>query len=212
MESALRRDLRWVLAEVDVAQGVVRPYVRTAILVRWLEQVRHWSRTPLTRTAVYTGDVPGPDPARAPLARRLRRGLLVGGSRRGSALPRQGPARWSAAIPRTGVLGPRLVHTPSEPSGSQRSPAVSSGRSLAQVAGVILRKQARGQNPDKDEVQVLPALGSTCGRRGPTPPSSAGRHRTPRHPSPLARCRGHCIERSSVRGQVLMSFLVRAHM
>jgi hypothetical protein len=48
-------------------------------------------------------------------------------------------------------LGPRLVHTPSEPSGSQRSPVVSSGRSFAQVAGVILRKQARGQNPDKDE-------------------------------------------------------------
>ena len=47
-----------------------------------------------------------------------------------------------------------LVHvwstSPSEPSGSQRSPAVSSGRSLAQVAGAILRKQARGQNPDKD--------------------------------------------------------------
>jgi hypothetical protein len=37
-----------------------------------------------------------------------------------------------------------------EPSGSQRSPAVSSGRSFAQVAGAILRKQARGQNPDKD--------------------------------------------------------------
>jgi hypothetical protein len=49
-------------------------------------------------------------------------------------------------------LGPRLVHTPSEPSGSQRSPLVSSGRSFAQVAGAILRKQAQGQNPDKDEV------------------------------------------------------------
>jgi hypothetical protein len=48
-------------------------------------------------------------------------------------------------------LGPRLVHTPSEPSGSQRSPAVSSGRSFAQVADAILRKPARGQNPDKDE-------------------------------------------------------------
>jgi hypothetical protein len=47
-------------------------------------------------------------------------------------------------------LGPRLVHTPSEPSGSQRSPTVSSSRSFAQVAGAILRKQARGQNPDKD--------------------------------------------------------------
>jgi hypothetical protein len=45
-----------------------------------------------------------------------------------------------------------LVHMPSELSGSQRSPAVSSGKSFAQVAGAILRKQARGQNPDKDEV------------------------------------------------------------
>ena len=50
------------------------------------------------------------------------------------------------------AVGPRLVHIPSEPSGSQRSPAVPSGRSFAQVAGAILRKQARGQNPDKDEV------------------------------------------------------------
>jgi hypothetical protein len=29
---------------------------------------------------------------------------------------------------------------------------VSSGKSFAQVAGAILRKQAQGQNPDKDEV------------------------------------------------------------
>jgi hypothetical protein len=49
-------------------------------------------------------------------------------------------------------LGPRLVHMPSVPSGSQRSPAVSSGRSFAQVAGAILGKQAQGLNPDKDEV------------------------------------------------------------
>jgi hypothetical protein len=56
-------------------------------------------------------------------------------------------------------LGPRLVHMPLEPSGSQRSPAVSSGRSFAQVAGTILGKQARGQNPDKDEVP-----GSSPGR------------------------------------------------
>jgi hypothetical protein len=34
---------------------------------------------------------------------------------------------------------------------------------------LILQKQAHGQNPDKDEVHVLPALGSTCGRRGPYP-------------------------------------------
>src|SRR5215211_6501083 len=60
--------------------------------------------------------------------------------------------------------GLRLVHMPSEPSGSQRSPAVSSGRSFAQVAGAILRKKARGQNPDKDEVP-----GSSPGRPTTTP-------------------------------------------
>jgi hypothetical protein len=47
--------------------------------------------------------------------------------------------------------GPRLVHIPSESSGSQRSPVGSSGRSFAQVAGAILGKQVPGQNPDKDE-------------------------------------------------------------
>jgi hypothetical protein len=66
-------------------------------------------------------------------------------------LARQGPLRGVRRCPRErGGPGPRLVHTPSEPSGSQWSPAVSSGRSFAQVAGAILRKQARGQNPDKD--------------------------------------------------------------
>ena len=53
--------------------------------------------------------------------------------------------------------------------GAERFAAVSSGKSFAQVAGAILRKQVPGQNPDKDEVQVLPTLGSTCGRRGPSP-------------------------------------------
>jgi hypothetical protein len=35
------------------------------------------------------------------------------------------------------------------PIGAERFVTVSSGRSFAQVAGAILRKQARGQNPDK---------------------------------------------------------------
>ena len=67
-----------------------------------------------------------------------------------------------------GGPGPRLVHTPSDPSGSQRSPAVSSGKSFAQVAGAILRKQARGQNPDKDE-----AAGSSPARPTNRPVTSA---------------------------------------
>src|SRR5215213_10999506 len=45
------------------------------------------------------------------------------------------------------TLGPHAI-------GAERFVAVSSGRSFAQVAGAVLRKQARVQNPDKDEVQV----------------------------------------------------------
>jgi hypothetical protein len=84
-----------------------------------------------------------------------------------------GPAgRWS-------WLGPRLVHNPSEPSGSQRSPAVSSGTSFAQVAGAILRKQAQGQNPDKDELRAVrrrrELFGAGCDQRASaTIPRSSG--------------------------------------
>ena len=53
------------------------------------------------------------------------------------------------------------------PIGAERFVAVSSGRSFAQVAGAILRKQAQGQNPDKDEVP-----GSSPGR--PTSHSRMG--------------------------------------
>jgi hypothetical protein len=41
--------------------------------------------------------------------------------------------------------------------GAERFATVSSGRPFAQVAGPILRKQAQGQNPDKDEVAVRSA-------------------------------------------------------
>jgi hypothetical protein len=72
----------------------------------------------------------------------------------------------SAVAPRAmrawSTFGPHAI-------GPERFIAVSSGTSLAQVAGAILGKQAQVENPDKDEVQVLPALGSTCGRRGPYP-------------------------------------------
>jgi hypothetical protein len=40
--------------------------------------------------------------------------------------------------------------------GAERFVAVCSGASFAQVAGAILQKQARVQNPDKDEVPNLP--------------------------------------------------------
>ena len=75
-------------------------------------------------------------------------------------------------------LGPRLVHMPSDPSGPQRSPAVSSGRSFAQVAGAILRKQALGQNPDKDEVPgSSPGRPTTYRRRSQRCRQRAGRAR-----------------------------------
>jgi hypothetical protein len=59
--------------------------------------------------------------------------------------------------------------------GTEWFTTVSSGASFAEVAGAILREQAPVENPDKDEVQVLPALGSTCGRRGPPYPTVLGR-------------------------------------
>jgi hypothetical protein len=71
-------------------------------------------------------------------------------------------------------LGPRLVHMPSEPSGSQWSPAVSSGASVAQVAGLFLGEQAAGQNPDKDEVASHPLLFHSKVQR---PQLSRGRRR-----------------------------------
>jgi hypothetical protein len=91
--------------------------------------------------------------------------------------PRQDPqgkrlsrtARHAAAEDAKLLAALRLLFSNPHPIGTQRFATVSSGTSFAQVAGAILQKQARVQNPDKDEVQVLPALGSTCGRRGPYP-------------------------------------------
>jgi hypothetical protein len=59
--------------------------------------------------------------------------------------------------PRAGWRG-RSTFGP-HPTGTQRFATVFSGRSFAQVAGAILRKQVPGQNPDKDEVP-----GSSPGR------------------------------------------------
>jgi hypothetical protein len=113
------------------------------------EHVQRWGITmPLaTDSPSILGDVPGPDPARAPPNKASPgRGSLVGGSRRGSPCQARSAMR-SAAAPRAGVPGPRLVHMPSEPSGSLRF----SGTSFAQVAAATLGKRARGLNPDKDE-------------------------------------------------------------
>jgi hypothetical protein len=94
---------------------------------------------------VYIGGCPWPTPRQGcPSKAVAGRGSLVGVSRRG--LPCQASsAMRRAAAPASGVPGPRLVHTPSEPSGSQRSPAVSSGTSFAQATDAILGKQALGR-------------------------------------------------------------------
>jgi hypothetical protein len=62
--------------------------------------------------------------------------------------------------PRAGWRG-RSTFGP-HPTGTQRFATVSSGRSFAQVAGAILRKQVPGQNPDKDA--VAPLLGTIAPR------------------------------------------------
>ena len=102
------------------------------------------------------GDVPGPDPARAPPTKAVaRRARLSGGSRWGSTLPRQGPRRGAPLPPRVGrawsTFGPH-------PIGAERFVAVSNGASFAQVAGTILGKQAQAQSSAKDEVQVQAGL------------------------------------------------------
>ena len=67
---------------------------------------------------------------------------------------------------------------PSDPSGSQRSSAGSNGRSFAQLVGAILRKQAQGQNPDKDEVPgSSPGRPTTHRRRSERCRQRAGRAR-----------------------------------
>jgi hypothetical protein len=75
------------------------------------------------------------------------------------------------------MFGPHAI-------GSERFAMVSSGRSFAQVAAGILQRQARVQNPDKDEVQRL-VLGmvSTSVGTGRASTDGPGRPSTP--PSPL---------------------------
>jgi len=103
---------------------------------------------PVRDSPSIQGDVPGPDPARAPPTKAIAQaGLACRGSRRGlPCQPRS--ARRSAAAPASGrawsTFGPHAI-------GAERFLAVASGTSFAQVADAILRKQTRVQNPDKDE-------------------------------------------------------------
>jgi hypothetical protein len=96
-----------------------------------------------SRTRTAAGDVPGPDPARAPLARRLPGGFACRGQQAGIYLARS--ATRSAAAPTSEAC---LVHVWAT---CHRNPAVASGTSLAQVIHAILREPDRVQNPEKDE-------------------------------------------------------------
>src|SRR5215218_4779753 len=119
----------------------------------WFENAGCWGTTmPVTRDSPsIQRDVPGPDPARAPPNKAIAQaGLLVGGSGGGLPCLARSAAR-SAAAPTGGAcwstFGPHAI-------GTERSLAVTTGTSFAQVADAILGKQARVQNLDKDAVPV----------------------------------------------------------
>jgi hypothetical protein len=63
-------------------------------------------------------------PPGLPLTRRLPGGARLSGAAGGGLLASQGPRCGAPLPPRADVTGPHLGHTPSDPSGSQRSPAV----------------------------------------------------------------------------------------
>jgi hypothetical protein len=93
-----------------------------------------------SRTRTAAGDVPGPDPARAPLARRLPGGFACRGQQAGIYLARS--ATRSAAAPTSETCSVHVWAT------CHRNPAVASGTSFAQVACAILREPDRVQKPD----------------------------------------------------------------
>jgi hypothetical protein len=112
---------------------------------------------PLTRDSPsIQGDVPGPDPARAPPSKAVAGGARLSGAA-GGGLPCQArPAMRSAAAPGERAC---LVHVWCHAIGAERSVAVSSGAWFAQVVAAILGEQALVRNPDKDEVRgSRPAL------------------------------------------------------
>jgi hypothetical protein len=87
----------------------------------WFEHAACWGTTmPVTGTArLYRGMSLAQTPPGLPLTRRLpRAGLACRGAAGGGLLASQGPRRGAPLPPRAGVPGPRLVHMPSEPSGS----------------------------------------------------------------------------------------------
>ena len=127
------------------------------------EQVGRWgTTTPLTRDSpCIQGDVPGPDPARAPPSKAVaRRGSLVGGSRRGSTLPAKVRPGGAPLPPASGTCPVSVWATPE---GTDRSAAVTSDtlipRSLAPSWGTGCVKSA-----DTDEVSS-PVCDRSCRAR-----------------------------------------------
>jgi hypothetical protein len=110
------------------------------------------------------GDVPGPDPARAPPNKAIAQaGLACRGQPAGVYLASQGSATRGAPLPpRAGrpwsTFGPHAI-------GAERFVAVSSGGSFAQVAGPILGKWSPGLNPDKDAFETAACIGLAATRR-----------------------------------------------
>jgi hypothetical protein len=137
------------------------------------EDVRRWgTTTPLTRDSPsIQGDVPGPDPARAPPSKAVAGGARLSGAA-GGGLPCQArSATRSATAPASGAC---LVHvwatchrSPAVPNGLQRSPAARRSRrppvqswGNKPVGRTLIRMRA--------EVQVLP---------GPLPATTSGNAR-----------------------------------
>jgi hypothetical protein len=117
----------------------------------WFEHAACWGTTmPVTRDSPsILGDVPGPDPARAPPNKAIARAGSLSGVAGGGLLASQGPRRGAPLPPRASVpvhVWSTCHRNRAVPSGLQWSPAVHrSPRSQAPILG----KRARGLNPDK---------------------------------------------------------------
>jgi hypothetical protein len=120
----------------------------------WFEGTERWGTTmPLARDSPsIQGDVPGPDPPGLPPSKAVAGRVRLSGAAGGVYLARQGPRRGAPPPPRARrawpTFGPHAI-------GTERFSAVTKGMSFVQVAGAVLRKQARVQNPDEDELRAV---------------------------------------------------------
>ena len=137
---------------------------------------------PVTRDSPSTqGDVPGPDPARAPPNKAIARaGLACRGSRRGSPCQPRSATR-SAAAPRAGrtwsTSGP---HT----TGTERFATVSSGYLVRAGRGAILGKRARRRTLIRMRSQVQVLAGPPAKALSERPPATPLDHLGPLGPAP----------------------------